>query len=89
MICSRIILAAQGHGTRSKRPCTDSFYITRYVTRNDPTFCHDAPRATRRARAHARTHHAARRRCSCTLLSCESSLVLKKGVVPPNGLKKV
>ena len=35
-----------------------------------PPFRHGAPRATRRARAHARTHHAVRRRCSCTLLSC-------------------
>ena len=93
MICSRIILAAQGHGTRSKRRCTGSFYITRYVTRNDPTLCHGAPRATRRARAHARTHHAARRRCSCTLLLMRliwypkrewyPQLVPQKGLVPP------
>ena len=38
---------------------------------NDPTLCHGAPRATRRARAHARTHHAARPALQLPLLSCE------------------
>ena len=65
--CSRIILLVFKPGRRSKRQCSASCRITRYVSRHI-SICHGAPRATR-----TRTRETARTRARRPLLADAAS----------------